>query len=61
MKRIIKVLAVAVLMALLMVTLVSPAFARIYNEKCQSEREWGVHQKHGCEINGWAVNHPDHR
>ena len=60
MKRIIKVLVVAVLMAILMVTLVSPAFARIYND-CQSQRDWRVNPQHGCEIYGWAVGHPEHR
>jgi hypothetical protein len=60
MKRIIKVLAVTVLMAILMVTLVSPAFAVIYKD-CETKRDWNVHPQKGCELHGWAVGHEGHR
>jgi hypothetical protein len=61
-KRSINVLAVTVLMAILMVTLVSPAFAvpATYEYRdCNSQRDWYVYENKGCKIWGYAEGQED--
>ena len=63
-KRSINVLAVTVLIAILMVTLVSPAFAApsTYEYRdCNAQRDWYVYKNKGCKIYCWAEGQEDDR